>query len=207
MKLLLALTTLFLSTLNYAQHEFSIKLGGQTTGIEDAQIGDNQNRFGFYIGGFYNLQMKNGFSLQPELFYSYEQFNNVNISTVEYFGGIENSESTRPRFDEYYKTNQIKLPLLLRYQPSKIYVELGPQLAYLISVKGKMEDKFNEILKIEGKLEDINNLQFSIAFGGGYELNEKLDVGLRADLGITKFSEYSYIKNFSVGIGISYKIK
>ena len=195
------------STFNFAQSSFGVIGGAQTTGIANAKIGDNQNRFGFYIGGLYNLQMKNGFSFQPELIYSYERFNNVNISTVEYFGGIENSESTRPRFDEYYNTNLVKLPLLLKYQPTKFYVELGPQIAYLISVKAKVEDKFNDFPTSEGELEDINNLQFSIAFGGGYHLNEKFAVGLRADLGITKFSEYTYIKNFHIGLGINYKIK
>lgn len=190
-----------------AQNSLGVKVGALTTGIANAKIGDNQNRFGFYIGGFYNLQMKNGFSFQSELMYSYERFNNVNISTVEYFGGVENPENTQPRFDEYYKKKLVKLPLLLKYQPTKFYVELGPQIAYLISIEGTTEDRLNEFPTIEGKLEDINKLKFSFVFGGGYHLNEKFDVGLRADLGFTKFSEYTYIKNFNVGLGINYKIK
>ena len=206
MKKVFLMALLINPIISIAQSSFSVKAGAQSTGIANAQIGDNQNRFGFYIGGFYNLQMKNGFSFQPELIYSYEQFNNVNISTIEYFGGIENSENTQPRFDEYYKMNLIKLPFLLKYQPTKFYVELGPQIAYLISIKGKKEDKFNDFPSTEGKIEDINNLQFSIAFGGGYHLNEKLDVGLRADLGLTKFSEYTYIKNFNISAGVSYKL-
>ncbi|WP_313359860.1 porin family protein [Empedobacter sp.] len=205
-KLFLVGAILF-SVPSLAQQSYGLKVGGQTTGITKVEMGDNQNQYGFYIGGFYTIPLKDDFSFQPELMYSFQSFNNVNISFIEYIKQGESINPTEPRFDFKYKTHLIKLPLLLKYQPNKVYVEAGPELAYLLSVHGKYSDKLNEFPSENGKLDDIKHFQAAIAVGGGYKLNDKLEAGLRLSWGLTKFSEYSYIKNFNVGIGISYNLK
>jgi len=207
MNKLFLIGAILFSVPSLAQQSYGLKVGGQTTGITKAEMGDNQNQYGFYIGGFYTIPLKDDFSFQPELMYSFQSFNNVNISFVEYIKQGESVNPTEPRFDFKYKTHLIKLPLLLKYQPNKVYVEAGPELAYLLSVHGKYSDKLNEFPSENGKLDDIKHFQAAIAVGGGYKLNDKLEAGLRLSWGLTKFSEYSYIKNFNVGIGISYNLK
>lgn len=206
MKKIILLTFLGLATNIYAQQTFGLTVGGQTTGITDAKIGDNQNQYGFYVGGYYNLPFDQGFSFQPEIMYSFQSFNNLNITYSEYFGGIKNQETTQPRFDFKYQMHLIKLPLLLKYQPNKLYVELGPEFSYLMSAKGNYHDKSNEIPALNGKIENINHFQAALVTGAGYQLNEKLNVGLRLSWGFTEFSEYSYIKNFNVGVGVNYRL-
>lgn len=201
------LSTLFLVMMNVkAQQVFGLKAGLQTTGITKAEIGDNQNQYGFYIGIFYNLPLHNAFSFQPELFYSFQSFNNVNLTFSEYFGGIENEQTTQPRFDFKYKMHLIKLPLLLKYQPRKVYVEVGPELAYLISAHGNYHDKLSEIPLQNGKIENVKHFQVAAVSGVGYQLNNKLELGLRFSWGFTKFSEASYIKNFNVAVGVNYQL-
>lgn len=207
MNKLFLIGAILFSVPSLAQQSYGIKVGGQTTGITKAKMGDNQNQYGFYVGGFYTIPLKDNFSFQPELMYSYQSFNNVNVSYTEYFRIGQNDNPTGPRFDFKYKTHLIKLPLLLKYQPNKVYVEAGPELAYLLSVHGKYTDKLNEIPSENGKLENIKHFQAAIAVGGGYKINDRLEAGLRLSWGLTKFSEHSYIKNFNVGIGISYNLK
>ena len=207
MKKVFLFAILLFSTMSFAQSSFGVKVGGQTTGITNAEIGDNQNRFGFYAGGFYNFSINSNFSFQPELLYSYQSFNNVNITYEDYTGFNEFNGDTDPRFDFKFQQHLIKLPLILKYQPNKFYAEIGPELAYLISVKGKYYDRLNKIPSLNGKVESIEHFQASLAIGGGYKLNDKLEAGLRFSWGLTEFSEYTYIKNFNVGVGISYRLK
>lgn len=203
----IALFSICLASLTFAQKGLAVKVGLQTTGILGAKIGDNKNGFGFYAGLSNSFKLDKTFSFQPELLYSYQTFNNVNVSINELIGGIETEENLRARFDYEYKTHFIKLPLLLKYQPKDIYIEIGPELAYNLSSRVNSEDKFNELPDIEGKVYNTNDFQLALLVGSGYQFNNNISAGLRAGFVFTKFIENSYIKNFNVSFGISYKIK
>lgn len=206
MKNVILFALLLFSTLNFAQNSYAVKIGAQTTGINNAIKGDNQNGFGAYVGVSTDFKLDDKFSFQPEILYSYQTFNNVNINLHE-LTGAPLYDNNYPRFDENYKVHFIKLPLLLKYQPKKLYFEFGGEVGYNLSSKLKFEDHLNEYPTYSGKLDHVNKIQFAALLGSGYQIDEKLGIGLRVGWGLTKFIENYYIKNFNVSAGISYKIK
>jgi hypothetical protein len=201
MKKLIALSFILLASFNFAQNSFGVTAGGQTSGITNAKIGDNQNGYGAYAGFYYRTSLNDRFSFQTELAYSYQNIRNLDVLAPS--GIAENSLM----MDYKYQLHYIKLPLLLRYQPNKIYGEIGPELTYLLS--GKIGNENEEAgFKNDSDLKNINALQFNVAIGAGYQINEKLSTGFRFTWGITPIADnlpYD-IKVFNIALGINYTI-
>lgn len=201
MKKILLINTLLFSCIIFAQNSFGVTAGGQTSGITNAKIGDNQNGYGAYAGLYYRVGLDRNFLFQTELSYSYQNIRNLDVFLPA--GVAENSM----KIDYKYQLNYIKLPLLLRYQPNKVYGEIGPELAYLVNGKVKMEN--DEVdFENESSLKDLNRIQFNVALGAGYQFNDKLDAGFRFTWGITPIAtNLPYdIKVFNIALGINYKL-
>ena len=182
---------------------FSLKAGLQTTGITNAEIGENQNRLGFYVGGLYNFSINSNFSFQPELLYSYQSFRNVNIEVPR----LGNSTTSLPTFDQHYKSHFIKVPLVVKYQPNKFYVEVGPEIGFQLSTKLKVDHTIGTVLTGETELKELNTLQIAALVGTGYKINDQFEVGLRGGWGFNQLTDNNYIKNFNISLGVSYQLK
>lgn len=202
MKKIFIFTTLLFSCLSFAQNSFGIIAGGQTSGITNAKIGDNQNGYGGYAGVYYKVPLNDNFLFQTELSYSFQNIRNLDVGLPSEIA--ENSM----KLDYKYQLHYIKLPLLLRYQPDKIYAEIGPELSYLVS--GKVKEESEEInYKNETDLKAINGLQFNVALGAGYQFNDKLNAGFRFTWGITPIAKNNLpydIKVFNIALGINYAL-
>lgn len=205
MKKVFLMASLLIPIISIAQNSLGVKVGMQTTGITNAQKGDNKNGFGAYVGLSKSFKFDDEFSFQPELLYSYQSFRNVNINLHE-LTGAPLYDHSYPRFDEKYSSHLIKLPLLIKYQPQKLYFEFGAEFGFNLSSQLKFEDVLNEYPTVSGKLNGTNKIQLAGVFGSGYDLDERLSIGLRGSWGFTKFMENSYIKNFNVAAGVNYKL-
>lgn len=186
-----------------AQQNFGLKIGGNTSGITNAKIGDNQNGYGFYAGVAYKIQLSDQLRFQPELLYSYQNIRNLSIPTYALIG--TDIVAVSP-IDVYNHLQYLKLPLLLRYDTAnKIFVEFGPELQYLIS--GKVDVRNNEIYNVDNaKMTSTNDLQLNLAIGGGYQFSEKLEANLRGSWGFTPVQDEDFYdrKVFNVSVGINY---
>lgn len=162
-------------------------------------------------GAYINIPFGKYFALQPELNYSR-------------MGSKESSYATETEPGTYFAkhTNQtvldyITLPVMLKFYPAKGFnIEAGPQLGYNIYAKNidsNFKSTVNGPEKIEVKTDiqdDLNELDFGVNFGIGYELQDTgLNFGARYYMGVTnivKDSEDREVKNngFTVGVGYSF---
>ncbi len=87
--------------------------------------------------------------------------------------------------DVRFKTNNISVPLLLRYKFGKgFYAQAGPQLGFLASAKVKLEA--NGESEEEDIKDDMENFDLSINLGFGYELESGLGFNLCLVPGLIK---------------------
>jgi hypothetical protein len=155
---------------------FGIKAGANmaTTALGDIPTGftkpETHNKTGFYGGVFVNIPMGQTLKFQPELLYS-SQGTKMNYSYL--------SNKIEGEIDLNYLT----LPLMLQYQtPGGFYVELGPQLGYMIN-KPKFQPANGGS---ETDLSDYSDkFDFSVNGGLGYMTRVGLGIGARYNYGIT----------------------
>ena len=119
---------------------------------------ETQSRGSFNAGFFYNIPLGTSFRFQPELEYSGE---GSRISQKITFPTTYTQTSTD-------KLGYINLPLMLQWQSeSGFYVEVGPQLGYLISAKNVMTG--NNASSGETNIKDnLKKMDFAGAGGIGY---------------------------------------
>lgn len=109
----------------------------------------------FHFGGFVQIKVNDKFSVQPELLYSAQGAKN-NLETLN--------------------LNYINIPVMAKYYVADAFsIEAGPQLGLLISAKDNGMDV----------KEMCNSTDFGLNFGAGYDLNEKMSLGLRYGIGLT----------------------
>ncbi len=157
---------------------FGIKGGVNIANLSDkdfpssAEFNSN-TKTGFHGGFFMNLPMGDVLKFQPELVYSLQGAKSSAKTTV--------GTST---FTTSYKTHlhYINLPLMFQARPSNggFYVELGPQLSYLISAKDK--DITNSGGGSTTSEVDIKNQlkKFDVAASGGIGFVTRIGLGLDA---------------------------
>lgn len=134
---------------------------------------------GFHIGGFAQIAVRNGFSVQPEAYLS--------------------TQGANWEGDGKTALTYLNIPLLAKYTTSsRFYAETGPQVGFMLSAydtyKGEKED-VKQYLK---------TIDLSWAFGAGYQLSNQIGVGARYNLGLSKF--WRDEKNSVFLVGVHYTI-
>lgn len=89
------------------------------------------------------------------------------------------------------KLNYFQLPVLVEYRlRNNIYLSGGPELAYLANAKLRVED-------FSVDMNGIYNRKFELSgiLGIHYKIFEKIDVGLRMNIGLTNISTYWTLGN------------
>ncbi len=150
---------------------------------------------GLHIGLY--ARIKSGkFSLQPELLYSH-QGTTLN-STLYATRGV-------PTPANWYLVNAkfdyLIFPLILKWHmTSKLNVQLGPQVGYVLS------GAIQETTSYNYQTNRYNNVDFSVAGGLGLDLTQKISMDFRYIHGFTDVqSGYFYNRVFQLSIG--YRIK
>ena len=110
------------------------------------------------VGMFAEFKVSNKFSIQPELLYSRQ-------------GAKVGSK----------KLNYINVPVLVKFYPiNKFSIEAGPQVGYLLSIKGGTLSK-----------SDYKKIDLSAVMGFNYQLNDEIGIGARYNLGLKDITKTS----------------
>jgi len=161
-KLLLfaAFTVFTFAALQAQEIRFGAKAGVNIASLGgDLGIAELSSRTSFHIGGLVEFPLSEKFSLQPELMYSSEGFDQWIIFLP----------STEVEL-EY-----IRVPILAKYYIIKgLSLEAGPNLGFLLSAKNNGEDD----------KENFKSFDTQLAFGAAYRLDFGLLFSLRYNLGL-----------------------
>jgi hypothetical protein len=164
-----------------------IKGGYNLAAVNYDGQGETGQRHGFHIGVYGEEFLSQNFSIQPELMYSQQGFEEKDGN-----GDVVFTQ----------KLNYINLPVMLKAYPSKnFFLEAGPQIGLAISHK----EEYNGL--ISGSSErDPNNFDWGMNFGGGFKTNSGISLGVRYHLGLGDLYDEGKAQNrvwhFSVGFDL-----
>lgn len=170
---------------NAQKTQFGIKAGVNFATLTGDTAGVN-SIVGFNIGGFSEIKISDKFSIQPELLYSIQ-------------GAKVDSEGTTVDFNLSY----LNIPVMAKYYVSpKFNLEIGPQIGFLTSAKGKT-------MGVSVDVKDFfKSTDFGLNFGAGYDFTSKFSAGIRYNLGLSNIAEDSggeSVKNSVISISLGYK--
>ena len=133
---------------------------GAKAGLNSASVNTNNQdvstRKSIHLGITSEIKISHSFSIQPELLYSSQGFNN----------SLDNLT---------IKTNYINLPVMVKYYfANGLSLEAGPQIGFLTSAEINGEDVMN----------NFKSSDYAVSLGAGYKLNSRLNFSLRYSVGV-----------------------
>lgn len=184
--LLGAMTTMNAQDGKSSNSNFGIKGGYNLAAVSYDGEGETGQRHGFHVGVYGESFISESFSIQPELMYSQQ--------------GYEEKYANGATFTQ--KLDYINLPVMLKAYPSKnVFLEAGPQIGLAVSHK----EEYNGI--ISGSTErDPNSFDWGMNFGGGFKTDSGISLGVRYHLGLGDLYEndkaHNRVWQFSVGFDL-----
>lgn len=176
---------LLLTGVAHAQIEFGVKGG---LNIADVSNLDGNSRTSGHLGLFAHKILDPHWCIQPELLYSF-QGQRFPMGDAEHTLALD----------------YVQIPVMVQYFPVKqLYVEFGPQLAFLTSAKIKYDN---------GSTTEVDNgfstADFSLNLGLGYLATPRVGIYARYVGGLTDISTGDNAKYHNrVGqIGVFYRFK
>lgn len=155
--------------------------------ISDVSGINGDNRLSGHVGFFINSRFSPQWSIQPEILYSgqgqqYMVLNNEYTLALSY----------------------IQVPIMFQFYPVKqFYLEVGPQIGFLLSANIKDDDNKTEVD------ESYKKVEAGISFGAGIQATSMLGFYARYNAGlsdITKNDNRDYFNRVGQ-IGVSIKLK
>jgi hypothetical protein len=191
-KVFLAFVLLTTATIvTQAQIKYGLKAGAnfyQIGGSDAEEFEESRKmKIGLAGGAFVNIPINETFSVQPELLYS-----------------MEGNKQKEGDLSATVNLGYVNIPIMLQYNASGFYAELGPQVGFLTTAKYKLDDGTDEE-EIDVK-DSFKGINFSAAIGLGYKLESGLGFGARYSLGLSSIADAEDTKITSSGfhIGVSY---
>lgn len=137
--------------------------------------GENKYRVGYHLGVYKNFRLSEKLNLAPELLFANKGYKTDNDDRVHY--------------------NYISVPILFEYRPTnKVSVQIGPEVAYLLSAKSKVNGQTVNLIDFwEGVNLDVNRIEIGLVAGAAYNFTDRLALGLRYFHGLT-----SVVDNFEL---------
>ena len=160
-------------------------------------------KVGLYIGGFVNFKMSDKLRIQPSLLFAAQgsKFINENVEVRQ------NSNDPATEFD--FKFNIIEstivLPVVVQnYLSEKFFIEAGPQVGYIFSLKDKSVGDTLPGTQNDGtgNLSNNDKLDLGLLVGLGYKLNENFGLNSRYYFGVIERN--NGLKSSVVNLGIEY---
>jgi hypothetical protein len=195
---LLAISCLMIFTALSANAQFSggVRAGTNLTTLNGTFDGYHRVFPRFYGGIFATYQTSDAFALQLEL---------------SYMGAGEklSASSSDATNTEQLKANYVAVPLLAQYRfPFGGYIELGPQLGFLLSATDEEGGTTTDVKK------NLKSTDVEGALGIGYELKNSslagLGINVRLVRGLTDISNTpstgGKITNRGLNIGLTYRL-
>ncbi len=163
---------------------------GFKVGVNGAQLSNDNadSRISGHIGFFIHTKIQKNWAFQPELLYSGEGDHYV-------FAGS----------DYNLALDYIRIPLMFQYYPVKpLYLELGPQLGYLVSARIKGPGGYKDDV-----YDGYHKVDIGLNFGIGVNTNNMLGFYFRYSVGlsdVTPYDHYTY-SNRVAQLGATVRLK
>ncbi|WP_372754564.1 porin family protein [Mariniflexile sp.] len=188
--LLSALITVFgLMNFNAQEVKFGAKAGLNFASIGGDDVGDQDGRTAFHVGGIAEIVFSDKFSFQPELLYSSQ-------------GSKETYEDSFEKGEYVLKLEYINIPLMAKFYVAEGFsIEAGPQIGLLLSSKYEYEyfdkeDSFYNESGEEDAKDYTSGIDFGINAGVGYKLASGLNFGARYNLGLSNIWDFEDSDDF-----------
>jgi len=184
--------SILLSGSSVFSNTFGIKCGANLSGFiySDVRKADGslervffpgRHKLGLSVGASYSIKIIQGFSIQPELFFSNK-------------GGGSTSFRGASIVFIAEKMSYLEIPLLLKYELDNFSLMAGPYVGLLIHNENKVADHygyFSEHTKDEMGRKSIDS---GIVFGAGLT-SGKATIEIRYAFGLINLLEISTLKN------------
>ncbi len=191
MKKILVTSALAISTLSFAQIDFSSTRFGATAGLNYSRVRNAHNpsgsRYAFQGGvlALIPIGSENQFFLQPE---------------VTYYGAGETGKNKDAKgksgYDAVYANNYLSVPVYFKgyfsEAESEFFGMVGPRFNFLLNQNVKNPPIGREYYdpnveyakdpRVNGK---ANNFNFAIGLGIGYSYKRQLEIALKYDIGLS----------------------
>lgn len=161
-------------------------------------------KVGLYIGGFANFKIGEKIRIQPSLLFASQgsKFINENVPVR-----LNSNDPTYTEFDFVINIieSTIVLPVVVQnYLSEKFYIEAGPQVGYIFSLKDKSVGDTLTSTQNDGtgSLSNNDKLDLGLLVGLGYRLNESFGLNTRYYFGVIERN--NGLKSSVMNLGIEY---
>jgi hypothetical protein len=165
-----------------------------------------QPRIGLYAGGFVEMPLGGGFSIQPGAYYSQKGYTikgQVMGDKLEFLGAGARAD---------LKAHYIDIPIVFKAEVAKgLQVFAGPQLSYLVKSNLKMDAGILGISLFKTNIdvtENFNKADIAITGGIGYTFDNGFSINAAYDHGLSRVDKNSSLESFNrnikIGIGIKF---
>lgn len=183
---------------NAQEVKFGLKAGLNISSFA-GDAGDDSPKVGFQVGGFTEIKLTDKFSIQPELLYS--------AQGAKEKGDVDVNGDMYPA-EVKYNFAYLNVPIMAKYYVTpKFSLEVGPQIGFLMSAKGKIE-----VLRITQEIDmknEVKSIDFGLNFGTGYDFTKNFSAGVRYNLGLSNINDEKgtdkNIKNSVFSLSVGYK--
>ena len=170
-----------------------INLSKETKTEVERQVEDFDNEFrkGFHIGGIVTYSINKQWELEGNLMYSQQGYK-------EHLFSIKNNRTIYS-----IRSNYINHPIAIKYYPLEhLYIEMGPQIGFLISKKHKIQGEENITKYIPLK---PNHIDLSLFCGLGYKFSNNILLEARYIHGLNNtYKNVALSQNRNIQLSIGY---
>lgn len=170
-----------------------INLSKETKTEVERQVQDFDKEFrkGFHIDGIVTYSINKKWELESNLMYSQQGYK-------EHLFSIENNRTIYS-----IRSNYINLPIAIKYYPLEhLYIEMGPQIGFLISKKHKIQGEGNITKYIPLK---PNHIDLSLFCGLGYKFSNNILLEARYIHGLNNtYKNVTLSQNRNIQFSIGY---
>lgn len=184
------LVLILLSTNLKAQTYFGFKVGANFANFS-GDVENNTIKPAFHVGGVVEVQISDFFSVQPEVLFSVQGYQNKDNTSIK------------------YNYNYVNLPVMVRYfVTDNISIDAGPQVGMLLSAKiSTGNEELTDVKDLS------NSLDYGFNLGASYEMDSGMNINVRYNYGLSNINnnddvvdaEDIKINNTVIQISLGYK--
>lgn len=217
---ILLLIALFISSYSFAQTtpSFGVKAGVLSSSMRGDAVDNLKNLLdftngnvttnpytGFFAGGYANLPVAEGFSIEPGVYYSlkgYEMHGSLNLKGLDFLGA--NAKAV-------LQQQFVDIPVLLKGNFGGFQIFAGPQVSYLASANLKTSAGvlgINLLNKTLDATNQFNRWNAALTGGIGYQFSNGINISASYDYGLSRADAHQSVNAYNnaikLGIGINF---
>lgn len=182
--------------INYAKYTPDITVVG-------VNVAEFNRKFGFYFGGFTNIKLSKKIKIQPEILFALQ-----GSEILQEGFELRNSQNEAPvigNFRANVNESTIIVPITLQYFfTDDFYVEMGPQIGYIIdrkqTIKENIFDQFEGFNDVSPLPSEYDKFDVGMNVGTGYKISNNFGINGRFFFGLIERDDLIKTSVFNLGI-------